>query len=1287
MELIIVVLAGVLLAVPVIAFTALIRTGRLREDVDAHFLEQQDKIRTLEVQVSGLRRDLALVSERFRDGGPVAGTTTATAPAAAVPTPEVKAQPREPDPARVWAPPERVVPEAPRPAPVAAPPTVPPIAASVQVTPPQAPFVKPVATNASETSPAAGVSAAQAIPPKVAQPAPTRPVAIPPLQQAAPVPPPAAIPAPPHFAYGPPPPSGPPRKTIGERLRSALPLEEVLGMNLFAKIGIVLLVLGFALLGRVALISMGPAARVAMIYAVAGAMLGGGIWLERKERYRLVGRTGIGGGWALLFFTTYAMHHVVAMTVIASNTLDCVLMLVVAGAMVAHTLRYQSQLVTGLAFLLAFSTVALSQDSVYALVAGVILAIGIVAIALRMSWFELEVFGIIASFANHFYWLYKLYPDGVDGHAFPQFWPSALILILYWAVFRFSYIVRTIRSKRDESVSTVAALINTLLLGVVMKFQSTRPELAFYGVLGIGLAEFFLGQLPITRRRRPAFILLTVMGTILVFAAAPFKFSGNNIALFWMIAAEILLIAGIVQAEVVFRRLGWLGGVFTGLLILYEARDIVAFRQTSEAPLTHSGVLLLACSVLFYLNALYLRSRWKERFDGLDIKLAIGQSYLGAVTAFLGIWAVFPGDWTAVGWAALMLAAAWGKRYLDDEHLLVQASGISLAVLLRGFAYNCHFGDGYPHHVIARLTTLPILALVFHAVAWVLSGVKDFRAALRTLALWAGSALLVTLVWLDVSALWVAVVWTAFAVALSLIGRRWRLADLCYQEHLLAVAAIAQLFAFNLDATHSLQRYVPLIACAGAFYAISRFCTLRDAVYRRPAAWVHTCAGTALLAALAGHESPQPWIAVIWVVFALVLAVADRLFDIEELPYQAHVLALLAVIGAVTQNIFNVDKWHRIDLRLITVSILVAALYALGRWVRLPASLEKSDARHAYTWVGSALAAWMLWSELQPIGVALGLAVFGLLLFEWGEWRQIGQIRLQAYVALTAAFGRIFFVNLTAATLPGEALSPRIYTVAPVAVIYFFVWSQLQSRKTQPGAAARLITNLIAYFGGGCVAALLYFEVAPEWIVFAWAVMVVGLLATSLLLKHEVFLHQGELLTAGIVVRGLVHNIYGGSYFVAGGWHGNIAVLSLTAALLLASLPIAFRLRARYDAIPSESRLIRYLALRRPEQILFFAPVILVSFMIAVKMNPGMVTLSWGVEGVLVILLGLVATQRSYRITGLGLLLLCVGKIVFRDAWHLDERDRYITFIVLGGALTLVSTLYGKYRETVRRLL
>jgi uncharacterized membrane protein len=1294
MELLGLLAIGFVIGIPVMAIVALVRSNTVRRLVD----DSSFKIADLRGEIADLKRELKLLAERVEKIGEITrdaasvrserSQQTAQGDAAAPQVEQSAAQPSvavQPEPAiRIVAPPP-------------SPPPPPPVA-PVTLRPAEQP-ISPPAPDVAAHRPAPGIAAFQAAAPAAppaAAPTPqpiaasaapaVRPSSQTAPQLGAPQPaPPVWTPAPiPSFAsYEAP----PPRESFFAKLRANLPLEEVLGMNLFAKVGIVLLVLGFALLGRVALISMGPGARVALIYAVAGAMLGGGIWAERRERYRLVGRTGIGGGWALLFFTTYAMHHVAAMMVLSSNTLDCILMLVVAVAMVAHTLRYRSQLVTGLAFLLAFSTVALSQDSVYALVAGVILAVSIVAIALKMSWFELEVFGILASYGNHFYWLYKLYPDGVAGHAFPEFWPSAIILMLYWAIFRASYIVRRIGSPRDESISTVAALLNTILLGAVLKFQSTHPELAFYALLGLGAVEFTLGQLPITRRRRAAFALLTVIGSLLIFAAAPFKFSGNNIALFWMIAAEALLIAGIVQLEVLFRRLGLLGGVLTGLLVAYESWSIVTFRAGSEAPLVRDGVLLLTCSLPFYLNAHFIRPKWHDLFGNFDGWLATLESYLGGVTAFLGVWAIFTADWTAIGWAALLLGAAFGTRYLKNNHLLVQACALAAAVGVRAIAFNFHLSDPYPHHIAVRVVTIAILALTFYAAAWALSGAQDASLPLYWSLLWGGSALLAILTWLEVAQPWVAPVWVALALVLCLVGRRFQLAELTYQEHVLAAAAAVLLFFANIDAQTAVERYVPLLGCAAAFYAVSRFSTQANAACKRPAAWIHTWGATALVASLAWHESPQPWLAVIWVLLALALAIFDRIFDVEELPYQAHVLALLAVVRAVTLNYFIEDKWHGVHLRLVTIAIVVAALYALARWVRMPQSLRDSEARHAYTWAAAGLAAWLLWRELQPISVALGLGVFGLLLFEIGAWRKQRQLRLQAYALFAASFLRIFFVNLTAATLPGEALSPRIYTVAPLALIFFYVWARLQSEQAKPEIGRWSASDLIAYFGTGSIVAILYYQVSPEWIVVAWAILVLALIGAAFFLDKEVFLQQAILLTVGIAGRGFAHNIFGASYFVGGGWRGKFSVLSLTVALLLSALPIAFRIRDRYRERPRLSWLSRCLAVHRPEQTLFFAPIALIVFTIAVKMNPGMVTLAWGIVGVAVILLGLIARERSYRLTGLLLLVLCVGKIVILDAWNLSERDRYVTFIVLGGALTLVSTLYSKYRDTVRRLL
>jgi hypothetical protein len=46
-----------------------------------------------------------------------------------------------------------------------------------------------------------------------------------------------------------------------------------------------------------------------------------------------------------------------------------------------------------------------------------------------------------------------------------------------------------------------------------------------------------------------------------------------------------------------------------------------------------------------------------------------------------------------------------------------------------------------------------------------------------------------------------------------------------------------------------------------------------------------------------------------------------------------------------------------------------------------------------------------------------------------------------------------------------------------------------------------------------------------------------------------------------------------------------------------------------------------------------------------------------------------------------------VGKILLVDVWGIDPRDRYLTFIVLGAALLLVSFLYTRNREALRQYL
>jgi hypothetical protein len=412
-----------------------------------------------------------------------------------------------------------------------------------------------------------------------------------------------------------------------------------------------------------------------------------------------------------------------------------------------------------------------------------------------------------------------------------------------------------------------------------------------------------------------------------------------------------------------------------------------------------------------------------------------------------------------------------------------------------------------------------------------------------------------------------------------------------------------------------------------------------------------------------------------------VLAVVDRRFELEDLRWQAHALAALTLLRSVTVNLYVRDTWHGLSIRLLSLAIVAVVFYALSRVIRMPEELREREFHHIYSWAASALVSLLLWYELQPLSVAVGWAVFALVLFEYGLWRRVRQFRFQAYLALAASFGRIFFANLTAENA-GQFWGPRMYTVLPIALIFFFLYAQLDDQRDDRDLHFDL---LLAYLGTGSIVALLYFQWPNEWLVAAWAVVVLVLFGVALVLNRSIFLHQALLLTLGTCIRGVMHNLFGASYFTAGDWTGRYLVLGAAIAMLLANLPFAFRWRDRYRGQASRNWI--EAAARRPEQLMFFAPVLLLTLMLALKMRAGMVTVSWGIEGVLIVLLALAVKERSFRLTGLVLLLVCVAKVLVRDAWGLQATDRYITFIILGMALLLVSFLYSRYREAIRQFL
>ncbi len=1425
MELILVVFALFALAVPLATIILFVRLRTVRQ--------QLLKLTSLSVEVTDvLRRDLQELQWKV-DALSHAGTPPAEAPlihteaektsasvarrvaeSVAVPTPPVPAasvpheEPKKVEPTPAATPPKPSQPLAPAPVQKSEPKPVP-----LPITPPQIaaplPPVAPAVPTPTAPIPEPTRPRSEPLPPLLSprQIPPTTPSAPPP--QPVPPPPTTRVTAPPQSAQFRAATSIPapiaPKTTAQQRMKSVFALEEILGRNWLNKIGIVLIVLGVAYFGIKELGQLGPVGKVVLSYLVSFALLGGGVFLEKQDRYRVFSYPAIGGGWSLLFWTTYALNHVDAMRVLDSLSADLILMLIVALAMVVHTLRYRSQVVTGIAFLLAYWTVGLSNDNVYSLAAGVILAVSLVAIVLKMGWFELEVFGILSSYGNHVYWLYRLLgPNGADGRAFPDYHASTAILLFYWITYRVSYVIRKTKSPSEEHISTVAALLNTLFLLGAMKFQSVQPKLAFWVLLFIGAAEFICGQLPITRRRREAFVVLSVLGATLMIGAIPFRYSGNNVAILWLVGAEAFLIAGVMVSEVVFRRLGLLAGLLVGLhLIGIDFQELMTARCVGDNLVLAAGVMFALCAVVFYFNALYAQRRWEQFFsDAPDASMLWLHSYLGAFAAASAAWALFSADWTALAFAAIMLILASLGQKLKSLHLQVQYGLLGLLTIYRVLAVNLHSDLPQYTHVRMRILTLPVIAAAFYLTAkWAARRDDPNQRFFRGLFAFAGSALITALIYFEVpefwqplagvafavllleagqrfsypvlawhahllatlaalaavtvdssgvqqwhniplhafaavpvlagaywiayrirvpnqahvnlgrvayswaaavlvvwvlnesvAAPWIAVSWIAFAVLLALVMRRIGYRQLGWQANAVAAAAVVQAFTVNLEldqpSWQSISvRLVTISLVAAGLYFLSRKSTTPDLESGRAIFYLHTLAATALLAFLAWHEAPSGWLAAVWALFALVLALVDRRFELEDLRWQAHALAALAMLRSVTVNLYVVETWHGISIRLLSLSIVAAVLYALSRIIRMPEHLRERDFHHIYSWAASALVSLLLWYELQPLSVAVGWAVFGLVLFEYGLRRKTRQFRFQAYVALAASFGRIFFANLTAET-PGEFWGPRLYTVLPITLILFFVYAQLDP-KDQTASDDRLLRFdlLLAYLGTGTIVALFYFQFANEWLVTAWAIVVFVLFGLALWLDRTIFLHQALLLTLGACSRGVMHNLFGASYFTGTDWFGRISVLGSAVAVLLACLPLAYRWRDRCKSQPRRNWIAAITC--HPEQFMFFAPIALLTLMLALKMRAGMVTVAWGVEALSIIVFAFLIKERSFRLTGFLLLIACFAKMLLLDMWShaWTWPDRYITFVIVGVAMVSASFLYNKYSEKIRQFL
>ena len=871
--------------------------------------------------------------------------------------------------------------------------------------------------------------------------------------------------------------------------------EAIVGGNWLNKLGILVLVIGIALLLGYAVPRMTPVTLSATALAMSLGLLGGGILFERRERYRVFGRGLIGGGWATLYFTVYAMQSLEASRVIFNLVLGTVLLLATAIGMICHSLRYRSETVTGLGYFIAFVTLAITPITSLSLIAVIPLAASLLYLANRFSWSTMAVFGLLATYGTCV----------AKGDSAAPLWQAQLLFSIYWLLFEAFDLLRAARRTPYTFWESGVFPLNTVAFAGLsyLSWSAAAPDHVY--LLAAGLAAAFLASSMVRTKVRPAssfplesdLLERALSGgyegpltatAILSALAVLLKLQGPVALLGLLVEAELFFLAGIIFRVDFPRQLAAaLFGSALVKLIFVDVGDhrVTAFGLKIWVPVTAVG------AALCYANRDLRKTDVLYGYAGTGaLALIIG---LQASPRYLGLsWFVF---------AAVLFAFGWLQRLVDFRIQAYIAAGLGLAATA---AYEMGVAMGLaaaPHH--------PWISLLFGAIlsyAGILAALRSAddrlneweRSGIELCASWAVTALLMMAVWRGLPAAYAGVGWLALALLLFEAGLREVPSSFRRQAYLVGFIAFLLLLFNNVLPVQNSGLWGERLAIAAASL-LAYGLAARPFHARRNPEIADECAqianfsssiGTLLAAVALWAMLPPVAVAPAWAALSLGLLEAGLAFEVPSLRLQAQIagMASFARLFFVSQNIFA------------GTPVIVSYYYQWWRQTTTIVPLRDWETSFSRFYANAAAiaAAVLLYFELGPAFTVAGWAVFALALASVGERWKIRDMRLQSYILAVLTFAR------SCTTFYAPEATPLRALVAAIVIACFYA-AQLLSPRAPEGRPQleRQPRLLYAFSATALLSALLFREVSGGVLTISWAIEGVALIVAGFPLRDR----------------------------------------------------------------------------------------------------------------------------------------------------------------------------------------
>lgn len=838
-----------------------------------------------------------------------------------------------------------------------------------------------------------------------------------------------------------------------QRIREHMAGEEweaVVGGSWLNKLGVLVLVIGVALFLGYSLTHLGPAGRVAIGFVVSGAMLAGGVILERRVLYVIFARGLIGGGWAALYFTTYAMHALEAARVIQEPLVGMVLLGAVAAGMILHSLRYRSEVTTGLAYFVGFVTVAISPVSSFSVVASVPLVGSLLFVAQRLSWVAMVVAGVVGTYGT-----YALrYGVGSSEGSFPvEFISGQVVLFIYWVLFE-GFDLFDVR-KRRQGLGLARTIFPLNACGFVgaslLQWSSVTPTTLpiFFAAAAVAYlvstnvrarvrpsSSFPEGTGTLTRALSGGYEAAVTVAVALVMPGIFLRFSGLTLNVALLFEAEFLFLAGLRLGQPYLRALGAL--VFFLPVIKLGLDDVLRGGQMVTLGMNvmaWTPVALLMAAV-FYLNRGLI---WPER-ESLLLFPEVGYSYTASALLALILGFEVPREYLGLGWLVLALPLFELGLWKRLREFRFQSYGVATLSLGTFLVVNV-FGAGGetarlpwislgPAVVLAYAASARLLRLLPNRLpAWERLGARDVSSA-------AGTVLLAALLWHVLPTPVVAVGWGVLSLLLIEIGFALPLPILRLQGNLVGALAFGRLFLANFTGTgetagisHRILTVLPLILL---FYYL--WTRLRvEGEQGRLVSWERRVAGLylyapALLAVLLIRFEVGRVLAVVgWALFGLGLLFFGIRWRNPHLRWQSYALALLTFVRSWVTNFYIPESLAGVSGRIVTGAVVIGSFYAAqflsprrqedagsvgGNWFTRWLTQFDLKARTIFSVLATALLTVLLFYEVSGSLLTVAWGLEGVALLGAGFPLRERILRLSGLLLLGVCILKVFVYDL-----------------------------------------------------------------------------------------------------------------------------------------------------------------------------------------------------------------------------------------------------------------------------------